>query len=59
MDGGHYVAYIRKNLGNQITASPIVAKEWYYFSDNDYSDVPLDQVLSSEAYILFYEKQTQ
>ncbi|CAH9129801.1 unnamed protein product [Cuscuta epithymum] len=49
MRGGHYIAYVRgiKNGGNSA---------WYYVSDAHVREVSLEEVLRSEAYILFYEE---
>ncbi|TMX03591.1 hypothetical protein EJD97_015705 [Solanum chilense] len=56
MRGGHYVAYIRggpKIAGKDKDAEDYV---WYYASDAYVREVPLEEVLQSEAYILFYEE---
>ena len=47
--GGHYTNYSR----NQIN------KEWYEFNDSSvsYLTVPEDEIISSNAYILFYQKK--
>jgi len=44
MGGGHYVAYVRKT------------NDWYHFSDSSFYRVTMDNVLSCQAYILFYER---
>jgi len=44
MGGGHYVAYVRKT------------SDWFHFSDSSFYRVSLDNVLSCQAYILFYER---
>ncbi|KAL0414057.1 UNVERIFIED_CONTAM: Ubiquitin carboxyl-terminal hydrolase 2 [Sesamum radiatum] len=48
MRGGHYVAYVRgtKNLGDCV---------WYHASDAYVREASLEEVLRSEAYVLFYE----
>lgn len=48
MRGGHYVAYVRatKDSGDTV---------WYHVSDAYVREASLDEVLRSEAYILFYE----
>ncbi|XP_006366844.1 ubiquitin carboxyl-terminal hydrolase 2 [Solanum tuberosum] len=56
MRGGHYVAYVRggpKIAGKEKDAEDYV---WYYASDAYVREVPLEEVLRSEAYILFYEE---
>ncbi|KAK8450572.1 hypothetical protein SEVIR_6G051400v4 [Setaria viridis] len=53
---GHYVAYVRANkMGSQMNNNGD-SKSWYYASDENVLEASLDQVLSSEPYILFYEK---
>ncbi|PHT39240.1 Ubiquitin carboxyl-terminal hydrolase 2 [Capsicum baccatum] len=56
MRGGHYVAYVRggpKIAGKDKDAEDYV---WYYASDAYVREVSLEEVLRSEAYILFYEE---
>ncbi|KAK4425241.1 Ubiquitin carboxyl-terminal hydrolase 2 [Sesamum alatum] len=49
MRGGHYVAYVRgsKNSGDCV---------WYHASDAYVREASLEEVLRSEAYVLFYEE---
>ncbi|KAL6857245.1 hypothetical protein ACP4OV_018627 [Aristida adscensionis] len=47
-DMGHYVAYVK--AGNS------QYKTWFYTSDTVLQEVSLDDVLGSNAYVLFYEK---
>ncbi|MCD7454889.1 ubiquitin-specific protease ubp2 [Datura stramonium] len=56
MRGGHYVAYVRG--GPKITGKDVNAEDfaWYYASDTHVREVSLEEVLRSEAYILFYEE---
>lgn len=56
MRGGHYVAYVR--VGPKVTGKDKNAKDfaWYYASDAHVCEVSLEEVLHSEAYILFYEE---
>ncbi|KAM1689841.1 hypothetical protein ACFX15_030905 [Malus domestica] len=57
MRGGHYVAYVRggeRSRGK--TERENTGHAWYYASDAHVRQVPLDDVLRAEAYILFYEK---
>ncbi|KAK4406123.1 Ubiquitin carboxyl-terminal hydrolase 2 [Sesamum angolense] len=48
MRGGHYIAYVRgtKNFGECV---------WYHASDAYVREASLEEVLRSEAYVLFYE----
>ncbi|KZV24718.1 ubiquitin carboxyl-terminal hydrolase 2-like [Dorcoceras hygrometricum] len=48
MRSGHYVAYVRGGQGDSTM--------WYYASDTHVCQVPLEKVLSCDAYILFYER---
>ncbi|CAN4090903.1 unnamed protein product [Withania somnifera] len=56
MRGGHYVAYVRG--GPKIVGKDKVMEDyvWYYASDAYVREVTLEEVLQSEAYILFYEE---
>ncbi|XP_075512106.1 ubiquitin carboxyl-terminal hydrolase 2-like isoform X1 [Primulina tabacum] len=47
MRSGHYVAYVRGGQGDSTI--------WYYASDTHVRQVSLEEVLSCDAYILFYE----
>ena len=62
---GHYIAYVR---GGERSGGQANKKErgggggggvWYYASDASIREVSLDDVLKSDAYILFYEKIKQ
>uniref|UniRef100_A0A6C0IL58 USP domain-containing protein n=1 Tax=viral metagenome TaxID=1070528 RepID=A0A6C0IL58_9ZZZZ len=44
--GGHYFAYIKNANG-----------KWYSFNDTMVNEIPLDKVISSMSYCLFYRKQ--
>lgn len=46
MRGGHYVAYVRGSKDGV----------WYHASDAYVRQTSLEEVLRSEAYILFYER---
>ena len=46
LESGHYIAYTKRNL------------KWYCFNDEDYEQVTEKEVLSQEAYLLFYRKVT-
>ncbi|KAJ4841754.1 hypothetical protein Tsubulata_003044 [Turnera subulata] len=57
MRGGHYVAYVRgggrsKGKGEKGCESSV----WYHASDAYVRQVSFEEVLRSEAYILFYER---
>ncbi|PHT48817.1 Ubiquitin carboxyl-terminal hydrolase 2 [Capsicum baccatum] len=56
MRGGHYVAYVRG--GPKIAGKDKNAEDfaWYYASDSHVREVSLEEVLRSDAYILFYEE---
>jgi len=46
LHGGHYIAYAQNRSTGQ----------WYYFSDSFVKQVSEKEVLSAEAYVLFYQK---
>lgn len=50
LSGGHYVAYVREGVDADCRG------DWYYVSDSRVSRSSEDDVLKSEAYLLFYEK---
>ncbi|KAL6976345.1 ubiquitin-specific protease ubp2 [Sarracenia purpurea var. burkii] len=56
MRGGHYVSYVRSRNGNREAERKNGDFVWYHASDNYVREVSLEEVLRSEAYILFYEK---
>ncbi|MEQ2286810.1 Ubiquitin carboxyl-terminal hydrolase 45, partial [Ameca splendens] len=68
MRGGHYTAYVRvrapqrrteqrhKNLSGAKDASSSSQGQWVYVSDTTVQTVPESRVLSSQAYLLFYEE---
>ncbi|VAI86408.1 unnamed protein product [Triticum turgidum subsp. durum] len=49
---GHYVAYVRAGRKEQSSGS----SSWVCASDRDIKEVPLQEVLGCEAYMLFYER---
>ncbi|KAI4342581.1 hypothetical protein MLD38_027193 [Melastoma candidum] len=51
MRGGHYVAYVRGGRREKADNASV----WYYASDTHIREVTLQEVLRSDAYILFYE----
>ena len=56
MNGGHYIAYVRKSESNRANSTEELKKGWYYFSDSTVSKVTVETVLKSQAYILFYQR---
>ncbi|KAG8178699.1 hypothetical protein JTE90_011625 [Oedothorax gibbosus] len=48
MQGGHYTAYCRNPINGH----------WYHFDDNKVQEVSSSEVLSSDAYILFYQRSS-
>jgi len=57
MRGGHYVAYV-KGSKNETEDATEGTSTWYYISDSHVRKTSLESVLQSEAYLLFYERQT-
>lgn len=53
MGGGHYVAYTKQL---EITKDGSSRNHWYYISDSRARTASESEVLSAEAYILFYEQ---
>ncbi|VAI74322.1 unnamed protein product [Triticum turgidum subsp. durum] len=49
---GHYVAYVRAGRKQQSSGS----SSWVCASDRGIKEVPLEEVLGCEAYMLFYER---
>ena len=45
LNGGHYTCYVKKE-----------SDQWYYISDSHYRAVGVKEVLSSDAYMLFYKR---
>ncbi|XP_027873214.1 ubiquitin carboxyl-terminal hydrolase 45 isoform X2 [Xiphophorus couchianus] len=68
MRGGHYTAYVKvrapqrrteqrhKNLSGAKEAGGSSQGQWVYVSDTTVQTVPESRVLSSQAYLLFYEE---
>ncbi|XP_038126171.1 ubiquitin carboxyl-terminal hydrolase 45 isoform X1 [Cyprinodon tularosa] len=68
MRGGHYTAYVKvrapqrrteqrhKNLSGAKDACSSSQSQWVYVSDTTVQTVPESRVLSSQAYLLFYEE---
>ncbi|KAJ1651979.1 hypothetical protein IWQ61_007577 [Dispira simplex] len=57
---GHYVAYIAVSgdspAEDEEPSEVSTPRRWFYCSDNKVRPCPLDEVLSAQAYLLFYEK---
>jgi ubiquitin carboxyl-terminal hydrolase 16/45 len=59
LDGGHYITFVRASrIGYQPQVSG-AASAWFYASDEHVRDASLEEVLGSQAYILFYERLKQ
>lgn len=57
MRGGHYVAYVRGGMKNPLKGENEAGDYvWYHASDVYVREASLEEVLGSEAYILFYER---
>lgn len=57
MRGGHYVAYVRGDKrGGKAGTEGGGSSVWYHVSDAHVRQASIEQVLHSEAYILFYER---
>lgn len=54
--GGHYVAYTRRRPSGAALEEEQIDQDWFYFSDTHVQSVSLKNVLSQEAYVLFYER---
>lgn len=55
--GGHNVAYV-KGCKMEGKDSMDGSSTWYYVCDSHVRETCLESVLQSEAYLLFYERQT-
>lgn len=49
LGSGHYTAYVKKKIDEN-------TNKWFFFSDTFVRPATEEEVLQSEAYILFYEK---
>ncbi|XP_069060173.1 ubiquitin carboxyl-terminal hydrolase 16 isoform X1 [Pleurodeles waltl] len=69
MRSGHYTAFVKARQPNTRLADLVINKvvpkvleteptkgRWYHISDTHVQDVPLNRVLTSQAYLLFYER---
>ncbi|KAF4374590.1 hypothetical protein G4B88_004842 [Cannabis sativa] len=56
MRGGHYIAYVRGNENSSKGKNENGDSVWFHASDAYVRQTSLDEVLRSEAYILFYER---
>jgi hypothetical protein len=52
LNGGHYIAYIRKQLkeSGDEDSSGAAEAQWFYFSDSHFSRVSDNKVFSAQAY---------
>jgi ubiquitin C-terminal hydrolase len=51
LHGGHYTAYVREGVGRDFRGG------WFYCSDSRVTRASEKEVLDSEAFLLFYERQ--
>ncbi|GMI68094.1 ubiquitin-specific protease 2 [Hibiscus trionum] len=56
MRESHYIAYVRVGEKESGTDTEHVGSQWYYVSDHHVHQASIEEVLRSEAYILFYER---
>jgi ubiquitin carboxyl-terminal hydrolase 16/45 len=61
LSGGHYIAYVRYGRWHPFThegreLSPPCGAQWMHVSDRTTSPATIADVLSCEAYLLFYER---
>ena len=56
MNGGHYIAYVRKAESNRATSMEDLKRGWHYFSDSQVHKVSVEEVAKAQAYILFYQR---
>lgn len=58
-DGGHYTTYRRlSTLDRSVAAQGLLSdriNSWVHVSDDEVMPVTVDEVLNSEAYLLFYQ----
>ena len=68
LGAGHYTCDVRRRLGSTTAEGPESTSgsnsgsksegkcEWYHCDDSNVRRVPLSDVLSRQAYVLFYER---
>ena len=67
LGAGHYTCDVRQRLGSTTAEGPEAPEsnseskpegksEWYHCDDSNVRRVPLSEVLSRQAYVLFYER---
>jgi len=57
MHGGHYVAYVQTTpLPEEACSIGNSNSRWFHFSDNHVRPVSESEVLSVDAYLLFYAR---
>ncbi|XP_066334556.1 uncharacterized protein [Miscanthus floridulus] len=59
LDGGHYITFVRASRSGYQQQVSGAASTWFCVSDEHVQDASLEEVLESQAYILFYEKLNQ
>merc|ERR1712150_331920 len=57
IDSGHYVTY-RREAGITYSAEESRKPKWFYTSDSVVRQVTLEDVLNTNPYMLFYEKDS-
>ncbi|KAF8668431.1 hypothetical protein HU200_052244 [Digitaria exilis] len=53
---GHYVTYVRGSRTGSEQQQSSGSSSWFYATDRIIREVPLDEVLKCDAYLLFYEQ---
>lgn len=56
LHGGHYIAYVKVRQKTEERSGVPSPGKWYYVSDSRVMEAPESSVLSSQAYLLFYER---
>lgn len=57
MNGGHYVAYVRRGTAPPGGGDQWEDEKWFYASDRTVKQVPFDEVTKCVAYMLFYTRR--
>lgn len=56
LHGGHYIAYVKVRQKTEESVGVPPPGKWYYISDSRVMEASESSVLSSQAYLLFYER---
>lgn len=56
LHGGHYIAYVKVRQKTEENVGVPSPGKWYYISDSRVMEASESSVLSSQAYLLFYER---